>query len=209
MTDMDDALDKLEENEENKDVKEQTDNVKKEEPETKEETKKIQIEDKKKDTIESVIETNQKKKKLPSEFFQESGKSYFNKFKLAKNEKDFPKEQLKKFIASYGYFNCKTNCKEGELSCPECMKLNQKYYGLRPNYLVNDKGRICTFKNNKIYCKGKLTKEVFIGSIKYTYDYVCGHSGQCKSCQELTQVMNKYFDPDLLKKLSKRDARNK
>ena len=87
------------------------------------------------------------------------------------------------------------------------MKLNQKYYGLRPNYLVNDKGRICTFKNNKIYCKGKLTKEVFIGSIKYTYDYVCGHSGQCKSCQELTQVMNKYFDPDLLKKLSKRDVR--
>ena len=144
---MSDLLDVAAEAEENEDVKEQTDNVKKEEPETKEETKKIQTEDKKKDTIESVIETNQKKKKLPSEFFQESGKSYFNKFKLAKNEKDFPKEQLKKFISSYGYFNCKTNCKEGELSCPECMKLNQKYYGLRPNYLVNDKGRICTFKN--------------------------------------------------------------
>ena len=66
---MSDLLDVAAEAEENEDVKEQTDNVKKEEPETKEETKKIQIEDKKKDTIESVIETNQKKKKLPSEFF--------------------------------------------------------------------------------------------------------------------------------------------
>ena len=57
-------MDVAAEAEENEDVKEQTDNVKKEEPETKEETKEIQTEDKKKDAIESVIGSNQKKKKL-------------------------------------------------------------------------------------------------------------------------------------------------
>ena len=235
---MDEAIDELREEEKNNaeethNIEENNQNI---QTKDKQDTK---LEDKNKDAIGTVVGSNKKKQRYPNGNVQEKEdekRCYLNHVKIEKNKKDFPNEIFKKYIISYGYFNCgepeknekgyeidgkmicpeymKHNhcgdiCSSGELSCPECMKLNRKYYGLRPNYLVNERGRICTFKNNKIYCNKKLTKEEFIKGIKYTYEYVCGHSGQCEPCQNLTKLMDKYFDPDLVKKLRKRDCAKK
>ncbi len=57
-----------------------------------------------------------------------------------------------------------------------------------------------------MYCKGKFSKlDEKNKGIKYSYNYVCGHSGQCDSCKSLTHIMDKYFDPALMKKLVERD----
>ena len=93
--------------------------------------------------------------------------------------------------------------------CPNCMKNTQKKYGLKPHYLINSKGRVCTYKRGKMYCKGKFRKlELDNGQnkgIKYSYNYVCGHLGQCDSCKSLTKLMDKYFGGELMKKLVERD----
>ena len=87
------------------------------------------------------------------------------------------------------------------------MKKNQEMYGLKENYLINDRGRICTFKNGKIYCKGKLSKVENLNGIDYSFFYECGHPRQCEACKRLTKAMDKYFDNDLLAKLRKRDQK--
>ena len=71
--------------------------------------------------------------------------------------------------------------------------------------LLNDKGRVCTYKRNKIYCNGKFQKEDNQNGIVYSYNYVCGHSGQCDACKKLSKHYELYFDKNLLEKLRKRD----
>ena len=62
-----------------------------------------------------------------------------------------------------------------------------------------------------MYCKGIFTRieddKIEANKIKYSINYVCGHSGQCDSCKSLTQKMEKYFGPTLFKKLKERDNR--
>ena len=94
---------------------------------------------------------------------------------------------------------------------------NSKLYNLKPHYLINSQGRICTYKNKKIYCLGKLhriesetkSKDDKKNEIHYSIDYSCGHTGQCEPCKNLTKIMDKYFDPNLMKKLIKRDKLEK
>ena len=123
----------------------------------------------------------------------------------------------------YGLFYCgKANeangekCELGKEICPNCMKRTQKLYNLKPHYLINSQGRICTYKNKKIYCLGKLhriesetkSKDDKKSEIHYSIDYSCGHTGQCEPCKNLTKIMDKYFDSNLMKKLIKRDEAN-
>lgn len=134
----------------------------------------------------------------------------FKKLKFKKNDVPLTSEELNKFGGSYGMFYCEKEyigefkCSpENNLSCPSCMKLNQKYYGLNSKYLINHRGKVCTLKNNKIYCKSKLRKEEKseINGITYSFNYVCGHSGQCDGCKRLTEFVDKYYSPKLLEKL--------
>ena len=87
MTDLDDALDKVEENEENKDVKEQTDNEKKEETETKEETKKIQTEEKKKTQLSQSLGLIKRKKNYLQNFSKKVEKVILINLNLRKMKK--------------------------------------------------------------------------------------------------------------------------
>ena len=141
--------------------------------------------------------------------------SFFKNVEIVKNESKISKEDMKKkYGASYGMFYCDSKysdeiiCdQQSLLSCPNCMKLNQKLYGLKPHYLINDKGRVCTYKKNIIYCNGKFFKEDQNNEygITFSYEYICGHSGQCDACRRLTKLFDKYFDKNLLDKLRKRD----
>ena len=115
---------------------------------------------------------------------------------------------------TYGIFYCEKNntatgeqCLYGKLICPNCMKLTQKMHKLRPNYLINDAGRLCTLKRNKICCGGKFNGIFKKDGIDYNFYYKCGHSGQCNSCNRLNQVFEKYYDAELLKKLRNRDKK--
>ena len=115
---------------------------------------------------------------------------------------------------TYGIFYCEKNntatgeqCLYGKLICPNCMKLTQKMHKLRPNYLINDAGRLCTLKRNKICCGGKFNGIFKKNGIDYNFYYKCGHSGQCNSCNRLNQVFEKYYDAELLKKLRNRDKK--
>ena len=144
-------------------------------------------------------------------------RSFFKKIKITKKEIN-----QEHFNSYYGLFFCdKKNettgieCKPGNEICPDCMKKNQKLYGLKPHYLINSMGRVCTFKKSKIYCLGKISKIETLGELKsgkteninYSIMYVCRHSNQCESCRNLTKIMDNYFDARLLEDLKKRDIK--
>jgi len=142
--------------------------------------------------------------------------SYFKKIKNSEN----PNINKNGYDKKYGWFYCgKQNeangstCEPGKEICPNCMKKTQELYKLKPHYLINSNGRICTYKKNKIYCLCKLTrfelnsksKDDKQNGINYSITYTCGHTGQCEPCKHLTSIMDKYFDSNLMKKLKKRD----
>ena len=163
---------------------------------------------------EDKFKNNQNEIKLPKEEddfdYNNPIKSYFEKVKIPTQEE--LKEKVKDLdIGSYGMFYCEKEyignfkCDQGDLlSCPTCMKRNQKLYNLNPKYLINHRGKVCTLKNDQMYCKGKYRKDVEVNGITYSYNYVCGHSGQCDGCKRLTQFVDKYYSPKLLEKLRQR-----
>ena len=171
------------------------------------------------DIFNMIRDNDQKKEKIFPEG-KEFNKleCYFKKIKIPskKRTENVPEDQLKNLNESYGIFFCyqtnpatKCKCEPEKLICPNCMKNTQKIYGLKSHYLINSMGRVCTYKKGKIFCKGKFSKieddYYKTNNIKYCYNYVCGHSGQCESCQNLTEKMENYFDPNLMKKLKERD----
>ena len=144
---------------------------------------------------------------------------FLKKIKLPEiNKEQFKPEVIKNFNESYGIFFCdkknsitNENCEPEKEICPTCMENTQKMYGLKPHYLINSKGRVCTYKKNKIYCLGKFSRmeddNKEKNKIMYSINYVCGHSGQCNSCKSMTEKMEKYFGSELMKKLQKRDKK--
>ena len=203
-----DEEEKQEEQKQEEQKQEETNENKEEKCEREEE------EEKNKNKFKSGYE-NQSETQLPKEDdfdFKEPVKSYFNKIQIVQDKSKFTEEELKNYGGSFGMFYCEQKfgdelfCdQESLLSCPNCMKLNQRMYGLKPHYLLNSKGRVCTYKRNKIYCNGKFQKEDNQNGIVYSYNYVCGHSGQCDACKKLSKHYELYFDKNLLEKLRKRD----
>lgn len=170
-----------------------------------------------------IMMANSKKDKmvLPEGNKFQKLKCYFKKIKIPKAQKDlFSPEILNNFNEKNGIFFCKkmneiTNekCEPGKLICQDCMKNTQKMFGLKAHYLINSCGRICTFRKNKIYCLGKFSRieeenNNNRNAIKYSINYVCGHTGQCESCKNLTEKMEKYFGASLMKQLKDREKRN-
>ena len=104
---------------------------------------------------------------------------------------------------------------ENEL-CPNCQRLNQKYHKLKPNYLINGAGRVCTYRKGKMFCLGKferIKKEAVIqakgkeSEIVYKLNLTCnGKNQQCGPCERMQKFMDKYYEPKILEKLLKRDA---
>lgn len=172
------------------------------------------------DLFKIIADNDQKEEKIFPEGKELSQiKSQFKKINLSEKRTDaVPEDQLKN-LGSYGIFYCYQNnpatgqkCEPEKLICPNCMKNTQKIYGLKPHYLINSMGRVCSYKKGKIFCKGKFSKleddyynDKNKTQIKYCYNYVCGHSGQCESCKSLTEKMKNYLDSGLLEKLKERD----
>ena len=139
-------------------------------------------------------------------------KSYFKNIKIPNPSDNQVSNPPENYVDSYGLFLCYKNnditnkiCEPGKEICLKCIKKAQKMYGLKPQYLINSMGRVCTYKNKKMYCRGKFCRIEFKNKIQYHIDFVCGHSGQCDSCKSLTQYMKGYFGEDLMNKLKKRD----
>ena len=166
------------------------------------------------DIIKMIALNSQKEEKvLPDGNDFTHFECFFKKIKINKKNIDsFPPDIIKNWNESYGIFCCykdneitKEKCEPEKELCPNCMKNTQKIYGLKPHYLINSMGRVCTYKKNKIYCLGKFSKIIEEKNIKYSINYVCGHSGQCDSCKSLSEKMNKYFGSKLMDKLLERD----
>ena len=169
--------------------------------------------------IHKIIEDNSQKqeKVFPDGNEFNRFQCNFKKIEIPKINKDlFSPDIIKTFNDKYGIFFCnKTNpitngkCEPEKEICPDCMKNTQKMYGLKPHYLINSMGRVCTYKKQKMYCLGKLSRieddNKETNKIKYSINYVCGHSGQCDSCKSMTKKMEKYFEPNLYNKLKQRD----
>ena len=139
-------------------------------------------------------------------------KYYFKKLNVKKKEMNSDSKVPDDFLVSIGLFYCdkmnditKKTCEVDNEICLKCLKKAQKLYGLKPHYLINSMGRVCTYKNKKMYCRGKFCRIEKKNNIQYHIDYVCGHSGQCDSCRSLTQYMKEYFGDTLMNKLKKRD----
>ena len=153
--------------------------------------------------------------KYPDENSYNRISSHFKKIKLVENskmEQIFDSKEMDHYVETYGIFYCEQNneidgetCQPEKLFCKKCTSNIQKLYNLRPNYLINDRLRICTFKRNRIYCNGKFSKIEKKDGIDYSYFYRCGHSGYCDACQRINKYIDKYFDSKLLENLRKRD----
>ena len=219
---MDEAVDEQydeqqkEETEEKKPIEIQLESKGEKSNEEKKEDKKEKWDEKGKDTLALVISKDKKGLELPlaDKMFNAEVENHFKRIKLVQDKSLFDKDFLKNNLNSYQYFSCyKKNPATGDecacekLSCPECMKNNQKMYNLRWDYFINDRARLCSFKKNKVYCNGRFKKVDKIDGIDYVYFYVCGHSGQCESCGKLNKVIDKYLDPQQLEKLRKRDEK--
>ena len=205
-----------EETEEKKPIEIQLESKGEESKEEKKEDKKEKTDEKGKDTLDLVISKDKKGLELPlaDKMFNAEVENHFKRIKIKQDKTLFNEDDLKKNLNSYQYFSCYNQnpatgdeCACEKLSCPDCMKKNQKMYGLRPNYFINDKAKVCSFKRNKVYCNGRYKKVDKKEGIEYVFFYVCGHSGQCEPCARLNQVIDKYIDSQLLEKLRKRDEK--
>ena len=171
------------------------------------------------DLIKIITHNSQKEEKVLPEgnefdhiecFFKKIKKNFKDINK--KNIDSFPPEIIKNWNKDYGIFYCnkeneitKEKCEPEKEICADCMKNTQKMYGLKPHYLINSMGRVCTYKKGNIFCLGKFSKIIEENKINYSINYVCGHSGQCNSCKSLTEKKEKYFGSFLMNKLLERD----
>jgi len=189
-------------------------NFQEKQKETPEPHVKIEKEETKDENVEDMLNKEDTKNKYVSENEYDLVSSAFPKIKLPNidpkiEKKRFTEDEWKNY-GSYNFFFCDSDkCGIGKGICASCMKLTQKLLSLKPHYLVNSVGRLCTYKRGKIYCNTKLTREVILDNgIRYIYSFRCGHSGQCSQCRMLTDNINTYFDSKLMEKLKKRDNKN-
>jgi len=139
-------------------------------------------------------------------------KNYFKKIKIKFHEELFSKDDIKYNLQESNLFFCgEINkntgqiCEKGNEICPSCMKKNQKIYGLKPHYLINSAGRVCTYRNNKLYCLCKFNRNEEKFGFEYSNIYICRPKQQCEPCRNLTKLMNRYFSQKLMNNLKKRD----
>ena len=173
---------------------------------------------------DDIIKINEDNSQNQEKAFRESYdlkhiNCFFEKIKLPEVDVNLiPSNAKNNFNEKYKIFFCNnynqlTNnkCEPGKEICPNCMKNTQKLYGLKPHYLINSEGRVCTYKKDKIYCLGKFSKIEDDNNsnihIKYSINFTCGHTGQCNSCKSMTEKMEKYFGITLMKKLKNRESK--
>ena len=101
-------------------------------------------------------------------------KNYIKKINIGFHEELFSKDDIKYNLQETNLFFCGEKnentgliCEKGNEICPSCMKKNQKLYGLKPHYLINSAGRVCTYRNNKLYCQCQFNRN----EERYGFEY--------------------------------------
>ena len=99
-------------------------------------------------------------------------------------------------------------CKKGNLMCLDCLKTNQKYYGLKKHYLINSAGRACKYNYGACHCYCNFNRKFTDSNDNVFFSkYKCQGKNTCLSCQEITKYIEFYVPKQLLQKLKERDLK--
>ena len=167
------------------------------------------------DNMKNNLEENKNEEEDDIIYNENELKKFCNNFKKIKpefHEELFEKDDIKYNLQESNLFFCgeknentRLNCEKGNEICLSCMKKNQKLYGLKNHYLINSAGRVCTYRNNKLFCLCKFSRKEEKYGFEYSIIYECGKANQCKPCYNLTKYINRYFSQTLMNNLKKRD----
>jgi hypothetical protein len=106
--------------------------------------------------------------------------------------------------------NCCKNhiCQPGNCICKECMQTNLSYHGLKKYYLINKAGRACKYSNFSFHCHCRYERRTRNDNdVNFISMEWCHYPNfPCLACQEITILMDKYLDEEIIRKLkSKKD----
>ena len=168
-------------------------------------------------TGETQISSMPVAKHINENRFEAIEDNFFSNHKKNRNNRILknPKfSDLHKDKENQDMFYCEKNnningedCFMGNELCKTCMTLNQAYYNLKKNYLINGAGRVCTYRKGKMFCKGKFQRVKKERDIQYIIDLTCNGKIQCEPCRRMQENMQKYYEPDLYKAIILRDER--
>ena len=98
-------------------------------------------------------------------------------------------------------------CRPGNQMCPNCMRINQLYHGLKKHYLINCAGRVCTYSKGSVHCNCKFEREKKHETGRlFSYDFICSNKNNvCLACQNMNNLLNKYLDNKIIEALKRRD----
>ena len=99
-------------------------------------------------------------------------------------------------------------CLPGNCMCISCMKLNKKYHKLKSHYLINKTGRACKYSHGSFHCYCNYSHIVHdVGSNIFKPVYRCQGENVCRSCEEITLLMETYLPSTICQKLRDRETR--
>ena len=99
-------------------------------------------------------------------------------------------------------------CLPGNCMCISCMKLNKKYHKLKSHYLINKTGRACKYSHGSFHCYCNYSHIVHdVGSNIFKPVYRCQGENVCRSCEEITLLMETYLPSSICQKLRDRETR--
>ena len=108
------------------------------------------------------------------------------------------------YCGSQTNFICEYNvCAPGSFLCPRCMRLNQKYHGLKSHYLINAAGRVSRCIKGKYQCNCEYLKIVKSNNNIFYNKNNCNNDFLCDACYELNNIdiLKQYLPEEFLYKV--------
>ncbi len=108
------------------------------------------------------------------------------------------------------YCGCQTNfpceyniCFPGSFLCPRCLRLNQRYHGLKRHYLINYAGRVSRCIKGKFQCNCEFLKISKTQGNTFYNRNTCNNDFLCDACYELNNrnILIQYLPEDYLYKV--------
>ena len=133
-----------------------------------------------------------------------------DEYSQIRNSIDKPSDvTLNQFMDLY-YCGCQTNfqceyniCAPGSFLCPRCMRLNQKYHGLKRHYLINSAGRVSRCIRGKFQCNCEYLKIIKSQGNTFMNKNNCNSDFLCDACYELNNndILKQYIPEEFLYKV--------
>ena len=128
---------------------------------------------------------------------------------LKNNIEPPPGVTLNQFMDLF-YCGCQTNfpceyniCFPGSFLCPSCLRLNQRYHGLKRHYLINYAGRVSRCIKGKFQCNCEYVKiSQSQGNTFYNRNN-CNNNSLCDACYDLNnrEILLQYLPEGYLYKV--------